>query len=41
MTDFQTTAIITISLAISGYYAKYLNDLRITKKKSRLDSEKS
>ncbi|MBK6263955.1 hypothetical protein JKA74_02810 [Marivirga sp. S37H4] len=34
---FIITSIITVSLAISGYLAKYFNDIRLAKRKDKLD----
>ncbi len=41
MNEFQISTLVAIFLAISGYFIKYAIDLRITKKKAVIDSEKS
>jgi hypothetical protein len=35
--EFLTTSIITVSLALIGYLVKYFNDVSITKRKDKLD----
>jgi len=40
MSEFEIKTLVAIILAIVGYFVKYLNDVRITTKKAKIDSEK-